>query len=121
MLGTIWVAAAYTSQKCNPCGYTHKDNRDGRKFLCKRRGHTRHADCNAGANIEDAGLKKLGPEAMHGQLNLRNLSDHAGNTHVKEYLGVRVLASTPLRNVKHRLGNEMLYAPSLSGVTCNVL
>ena len=77
----IWVAAAYTSQRCNPCGYTHKDNRDGRKFLCKRCGHTSHADCNAGANIEDAGLKKLGPEAMHGQLNLRNLPGHTGNTH----------------------------------------
>ena len=26
-----------------------------------------------------------------------------------------------LRNVKHRPGNEMLYAPSSSGVTCDVL
>ena len=84
----IWVAAAYTSQRCNLCGYTHKDNRDGRKFLCKRCGHTSHADCNAGANIEDVGLKKLGPEAMHGQLNLRNLPDHTGNTHVKGRLDV---------------------------------
>ena len=77
----IWVAAAYTSQRCNPCGYIHEDNRNGRKFLCKRCGHTSHADCNAGANMEDAGLKKLGPEAMHGQLNLRNLPDRTGSTH----------------------------------------
>ncbi len=84
----IWVAAAYTSQRCCSCGYTHKDNRDGRKFLCKRCGHTSHADCNAGSNIEDVGLKKLGPGARHGQLNLRNLPDHTGSTHVKGCLDV---------------------------------
>ncbi len=36
----IWVAAAYTSQRCYSCGYTHKDNRDGRRFLCKKCGYT---------------------------------------------------------------------------------
>ena len=84
----IWVAAAYTSQRCNPCGYTHKDNRDGRRFLCRQCGHANHADCNAGANIEDAGLKKLDGGATHGHLKLRNLPDQTGNTHVKGCLDV---------------------------------
>ncbi len=84
----VWVAAAYTSQRCCSCGYTDKDNRDGRKFLCKKCDYTYHADCNAGSNIEDAGLKKLGPGARHGQLNLRNLPDHTGSTHVKGCLDV---------------------------------
>ncbi len=61
----IWVAAAYTSQRCHSCGYTCKDNRDGRRFLCKQCGHTGHADQNAGANIDAAGLEKL-PEARSG-------------------------------------------------------
>ncbi len=84
----IWVTAAYTSQQCSSCGYTHEDNRDDRKFQCKKCGYTYHADCNAGANIEDAGLKKLGSGAMHGILNLRNLPDYTGNTHVKGCLDV---------------------------------
>ena len=84
----IWVAAAYTSQRCCSCGYMHEDNRDGRKFLCRKCGYTYHADCNAGSNIEDMGLKKLGRGAMHGQLKLRNLPDHTGNTHVKGCLDV---------------------------------
>ncbi len=118
----IWVAAAYTSQRCCSCGYTDKDNRDGRKFLCKRCGHTSHADCNAGSNIEDVGLKKLGPGARHGQLNLRNLPDHTGSTHCTRGVWTwRVLASAPLRNVKHRPGNEMHHVLSSSGVMCDVL
>ncbi len=118
----IWVAAAYTSQRCYSCGYTHKDNRDGRRFLCKKCGYTYHADCNAGSNIEDAGLKKLGPGARHGQLNLRNLPDHTGNTHCTRGVWTwRVLALAPLRNIKHRPGNEMHHVLSSSGVTCNVL
>ncbi len=118
----IWVAAAYTSQRCYSCGYTDKDNRDGRKFLCKRCGHTYHVDCNAGSNIEDVGLKKLGPGARHGQLNLRNLPDHTGSTHCTRGVWTwRVLVLTPLRSVKHRPGNEMHHVLSSSGVMCDVL
>ena len=83
----VWVAAAYTSQRCCSCGYTHKDNRDGRKFLCKRCGFTYHADCNAGMNIEDMGLEKLGPNAIHGQLKLRE-SGYADRTQVMGCLDV---------------------------------
>ena len=88
--GIIWVSAAYTSQRCCPCGFVDKDNRDGRKFLCRRCGHSDHADCNAGSNIEKAGLEKLGPGAVRGQLKLRHddpilpaLPADAGSAHVK--------------------------------------
>ena len=84
----IWVTAAYTSQRCNSCGYTCKKNRDDREFMCERCSHTSHADRNAGSNIEAAGLEKLGPKAYSGQLKLRNLPDHTGNTHVKGCLDV---------------------------------
>ena len=88
--GIIWVVAAYTSQRCCPCGYTHKDNRDGRKFLCRRCGHSDHADCNAGSNIEKAGLEKLGPKACRGHLKLRDDKSPAtaGSSHVKGSLDV---------------------------------
>ena len=93
----IWVAAAYTSQRCCSCGYTHKDNRDDRKFLCKRCGHTSHAGCNAGSNIEDAGLQKLGPGATHGQLKLRDvtLPANTGSAHVEGRLDVEGSCISP--------------------------
>ena len=77
----IWVAAEYTSQRCSTCGYIHKENRDDRKFLCGKCGVIHHADCNAGTNIEDMGLNKLGPSVVSGRLKLRNLPAHTGNTH----------------------------------------
>ena len=69
--GIIWVAAQYTSQKCYSCGFVDKENRHGRRFMCRRCGHKNHADCNAGANIEEAGLEKLGRKARRGRLKLR--------------------------------------------------
>lgn len=81
------VTAAYTSQRCNSCGYTYKDNRDGRRFLCKRCGYTHHADCNAGMNIEGMSLEKLGPNAIHGQLKLQE-SGYADRTQVMGCLDV---------------------------------
>lgn len=59
----IWVATQYTSQRCYSCGYTHEDNRAGRKFLCKKCSHSDHADYNLDSNIEAANLKKLGSKA----------------------------------------------------------
>ena len=89
--GIVWVAAQYTSQKCCPCGFVGKENRRGRRFICGRCGHENHADCNAGANIEEAGLEKLGRRARRGRLKLR--SEHMisstspgmthGSAHVK--------------------------------------
>ena len=88
--GLIRVDPRYTSQTCCPCGFVDQDNRNGRSFLCGRCGHMDHADCNAGANIEAAGLEKLGPRASRGRLALRR--DHMipalsgtipGSAHVK--------------------------------------
>ena len=101
----IWVTAAYTSQRCNSCGYTHKGNRDGRRFLCKRCGHTSHADCNAGMNIEDMGLEKLGPNAIHGQLKLRE-SGYADRTQVMGRLDVEGSCVSSLMKRQARTGGR---------------
>ena len=55
--GTVqYVPAAYTSQRCSACGYTHKDNRASQaKFQCKQCNHTANADRNAALNILAAG------------------------------------------------------------------
>ena len=45
------VDPAYTSQTCNICGFVHKLNRKGEKFLCKNCGYTQDADFNASKNI----------------------------------------------------------------------
>ncbi|MFW5911619.1 MAG: RNA-guided endonuclease InsQ/TnpB family protein [Halolamina sp.] len=54
------VSAAYTSQRCSKCGFTHKENRptsDGQdRFECLKCGYAPHADYNAAKNI---GLKHL--------------------------------------------------------------
>ena len=66
--GVIRVPAAYTSQTCGRCGFTYKLNRDGREFLCLMCRHTEHADRNAGKNIEDAGIRKLGRPCRRGSI-----------------------------------------------------
>ena len=106
---------------CCSCGYTHEDSWDGREFLCNKCGYTYHTDYNADSNIEAVGLEKLGPNTCNGQLKLRNviLSDHTGSAHYARGLWTwRVLALTPLRNVKHSPENHVW---SFSGVTCDVL
>ncbi len=45
------VNPAYTSQKCSSCGFTHKNNRQGEKFLCVNCKNTLDADYNASLNI----------------------------------------------------------------------
>ena len=45
------VHPAYTSQKCCSCGFTHKNNRHGEKFLCLDCGKSLDADYNASLNI----------------------------------------------------------------------
>jgi len=48
----VLVDPKYTSQKCNACGYTSKENRTTQsKFKCMSCGHTDHADLNASTNI----------------------------------------------------------------------
>ena len=68
---------------------------DGRKFLCRLYGHSDHADCNVGSNIEKAGLEKLGSKTSRGQLKLRYdvmlpaLPAYTGSAHVKGRLDVK--------------------------------
>jgi len=52
----VYVDARYTSQKCNLCGFTSKQNRSGGMFKCIKCGHKMHADLNAATNIRDSFL-----------------------------------------------------------------
>jgi len=47
------VNPAYTSRQCShtECGFTHKQNRDGDKFVCQKCGKELHSDYNAARNI----------------------------------------------------------------------
>ncbi|MEU6997644.1 transposase [Nonomuraea sp. NPDC046570] len=52
----ITVNPAYTSQTCNPCGHTARENRESQAvFRCVACGHRAHADVNAAKNILAAG------------------------------------------------------------------
>ena len=46
------INPAYTSQRCNKCGYISRKNRTSQsKFSCKKCGHSENADINAARNI----------------------------------------------------------------------
>ena len=47
----VKVSPVYTSQRCSECGWTHKDNRKGKCFVCKKCNKTLDADYNASLNI----------------------------------------------------------------------
>ena len=47
---------AYTSQRCNLCGFIHKNNRKGEKFLCLNCGNEMDADWNASINLSQMGV-----------------------------------------------------------------
>lgn len=50
----IFVPPHYTSQRCNKCGYTAKENRESQAvFVCKNCEHKDNADNNAALNIRD--------------------------------------------------------------------
>lgn len=57
---TMMVNPAYTSQKCNRCGYVDARNRDHARFNCLRCGHNDNADHNAALNIRDRAIQNLG-------------------------------------------------------------
>lgn len=57
---TMMVDPAYTSQKCNHCGYVDARNRDHSRFDCLRCGHSDNADHNAALNIRDRAIQNLG-------------------------------------------------------------
>ena len=46
------INPAYTSQRCNVCGFISKKNRTSQSiFHCKKCDHKDNADCNAAKNI----------------------------------------------------------------------
>lgn len=53
----VMVDPAYTSQRCNRCGYVDKGNRDRARFDCLRCGHSDDADHNAALNIRDRAIQ----------------------------------------------------------------
>jgi len=53
----IKVNPQFTSQICNECGHTSKENRQSQsKFVCTACGHRDNADINASKNIRDRGI-----------------------------------------------------------------
>jgi putative transposase len=56
----IDVDARHTSDRCEACGYTAKENRASQAlFACRGCGHTLNADEHAARNILRAGLARL--------------------------------------------------------------
>ena len=65
----VMVDPAYTSQRCNRCGYVDKDNRDRARFDCLNCGHSDDADHNAALNIRDRAIQSLGQTQGQGAVN----------------------------------------------------
>lgn len=64
----IKVPAAYTSQRCSKCWFTHEDNRKTQElFHCKQCGYHANADDNASANIKQLGILTIRDEAFLGK------------------------------------------------------
>jgi IS605 OrfB family transposase len=55
------VNPAYTSQTCCSCGFRHRDNRKGEKFLCLKCGMEMDADYNSPINILHLGADVYSP------------------------------------------------------------
>jgi putative transposase len=57
---TIFVPAAYSSQECSECGYSHKDNRETQsEFICQACGFVCNADINAAQVIKKRGIRAV--------------------------------------------------------------
>lgn len=65
----VMVDPAYTSQRCNRCGYVDKGNRDRARFDRLRCGHSDDADHNAALNIRDRAIQSLGQTQGQGAVN----------------------------------------------------
>lgn len=65
----VMVDPAYTSQRCNRCGYVDKGNRDRARFDCPRCGHSDDANHNAALNIRDRAIQSLGQTQGQGAVN----------------------------------------------------
>lgn len=63
----VFVSPAYTSQRCNRCGYVNRNNRDGARFDCLQCSFHAHADYNAACNIRDKYLFAIDGKAGRSQ------------------------------------------------------
>jgi IS605 OrfB family transposase len=54
-----FVSPSYTSQSCSSCGFKHKENRQGEKFLCLSCKTEIDADFNASINILRRGTNSV--------------------------------------------------------------
>jgi hypothetical protein len=54
-----FVNAAYTSQECPCCHWTHDGNRSGTSFVCSHCGYTGHVDSVASSNVRSRGSDQM--------------------------------------------------------------
>ena len=79
----IEVNPAYTSQKCNRCGFVHRLNRNNRdQFKCKNCNHTKHADINASRNVQS----RSSCSVLKGKSGKRTIKKHLFNNFKKNIL-----------------------------------
>lgn len=89
----VVVPAAYTSQQCRSCGYTHPDNRESQAvFRCRACGHADHADHNAACNIHDRAVALVASDA--GSTPAYSGGTHRHRTHQPARVHPRAAAST---------------------------
>tara|TARA_B100000378_G_scaffold203137_1_gene166445 strand:+ start:1107 stop:2630 length:1524 start_codon:yes stop_codon:yes gene_type:complete len=88
------VNPAYTSQKCNKCGFVHRLNRNNRdQFKCKNCNYTKHADINASKNIETRSSCPL----LKGKSGKRTIKKHLFKSFKQNILQCGVIDS----NIKY--------------------
>jgi IS605 OrfB family transposase len=87
------VDPAYTSKVCPNCNYLHKNNRNGKTFVCNVCGHKDDADRNAGINIKrrafDKEIKEITEKYRYAKYKrhqeLRNLYQKRHKKWLKEH------------------------------------
>ena len=81
----VVVDAAYSSQECSQCGYTHEDNRKTQAvFSCLECGYTANADTNAAKVILGRGIALLEKSVPAAGLAVAACGDLSGYGSVKQ-------------------------------------
>lgn len=117
------VPAHYSSQECDVCGHTHKENRVSQPgFVCQGCGHQAHADQNAGQVIAMRGVKQLLDNqwvvkkkrtCRINRTNLKKLGNQLGQVNAEpEAASARLQSITLGETVVSRVGVK---APACSG------
>ena len=83
----VKVPAAYTSQRCNSCGFISRSNRTAQsQFRCRACGYSANADYNAAQNIEALHYEEWRPGLAHLAGERRGKADTPSMTHANRYL-----------------------------------